>query len=196
MKSTGLCWIRVFRLAAILLCCSLVSGSLTAQEKSALKKQAATAKAKNETSDLKATYEKKFEELLTSSTLVGSWSIIGKNDKNPPQTERYEIQSASKLPNRKDYWVIVAKIQYGNKKASLPIPVTLKVLWAGDTPMISMTNLSIPGMGTFSARILFHGDRYAGTWQHDKVGGHMWGVIEKTQSSKSKETSTPKPSEK
>jgi len=27
--------------------------------------------------------------------------------------------------------------------------------------------------------VLIYGDRYAGTWQHDKVGGHLWGRIEK-----------------
>ena len=31
----------------------------------------------------------------------------------------------------------------------------------------------------FSARILFYGDRYAGTWQHDQVSGHMFGRIKK-----------------
>ena len=30
------------------------------------------------------------------------------------------------------------------------------------------------------ARVFFYGDRYAGTWQHGKVGGHMWGRIERT----------------
>ncbi len=33
-------------------------------------------------------------------------------------------------------------------------------------------------MGTFTSRVMVYGDRYAGTWQHDKVGGHMWGHIE------------------
>jgi hypothetical protein len=28
-------------------------------------------------------------------------------------------------------------------------------------------------------RLFFHGDRYAGTWQHGAIGGHMWGRIEK-----------------
>ena len=52
--------------------------------------------------------------------------------------------------------------------------------WVGDTPMITMTDLSIPTLGTFTARVFFYGDRYAGTWQHDRVGGHMFGSIEKT----------------
>jgi hypothetical protein len=35
------------------------------------------------------------------------------------------------------------------------------------------------GMVTFTVRLFFYGDRYAGTWQHGKVGGHMSGRIEK-----------------
>ncbi len=50
----------------------------------------------------------------------------------------------------------------------------------GDTPMILMTETSLPGIGTFTARVFFYRDRYAGTWQHGRVGGHMWGRIEKT----------------
>jgi hypothetical protein len=57
--------------------------------------------------------------------------------------------------------------------------MTLPIAWAGDTPMISMTDLAIPGLGTFTCRVFFYGDRYAGTWQHGKVGGHMWGMIER-----------------
>ena len=69
-----------------------------------------------------------------------------------------------------------AHIQYGKTDIKVPIPLT--ILWAGDTPMISMTDFSIPGMGTFTTRIFFYGDRYAGTWQHGKAGGHMFGKIE------------------
>jgi hypothetical protein len=78
--------------------------------------------------------------------------------------------------------VFLARIKYG--KNDVKIPITLQVLWAGDTPMISMTDITIPGMGTFTARVMFHGDRYAGTWQHGKVGGHMWGMIDKSEKPK------------
>ena len=44
---------------------------------------------------------------------------------------------------------------------------------------ISLTDLAVPTLGTFTARVIFHGDRYAGTWQHGNVGGHMFGRIEK-----------------
>jgi hypothetical protein len=62
-------------------------------------------------------------------------------------------------------------------KAAIPIVVPMR--WNGDTPMIVMTDTSLPGLGTFTVRLFFYGDRYAGTWQHGAVGGHMSGRIEK-----------------
>jgi hypothetical protein len=59
------------------------------------------------------------------------------------------------------------------------IPVLVPMWWNGDTPMIMMTDTSLPGVGTFTVRVFFYGDRYAGTWKHDAVGGHMSGRIEK-----------------
>jgi hypothetical protein len=41
-----------------------------------------------------------------------------------------------------------------------------------------MTDTSLPGIGTFTVRLFFYGDRYSGTWQHGTVGGHMSGRIE------------------
>ena len=48
--------------------------------------------------------------------------------------------------------------------------------FADDTPIILMTDATIPGMGTFTARVFFYGDLYAGTWAHQgQGGGHMSG---------------------
>ena len=37
----------------------------------------------------------------------------------------------------------------------------------------------LPGLSTFTVRVFFYGDRYAGRWQHGAVGGHLSGRIEK-----------------
>ena len=58
------------------------------------------------------------------------------------------------------------------------VPVTVTMRWIDDTPMIMLNDLSIPALGTFSARVFFHGNRYSGTWQHGSVGGYMYGRIE------------------
>jgi hypothetical protein len=53
----------------------------------------------------------------------------------------------------------------------------VEVKWAGKTPVITLDNVTIPGLGTFSSRVVIDGPLYAGTWQHDAVGGHMFGKI-------------------
>jgi len=124
--------------------------------------------------------ERQFEKNLSGSVLVGRFSVDGKQDDGPGKPERYEIESVKKFKG--DYWVFTARIKYA--KRDVKIPMTLKVLWAGDTPMITLTDFTIPGLGTFTCRVFFHGTRYAGTWQHGEAGGHMWGQIERAESEK------------
>lgn len=119
--------------------------------------------------------EKQFSEKMANSVLVGKFTIDGRGE--DAKTERYEIESVTKTTG--DYWTFLARIKYG--KVDTKIPITVKILWAGDTPMISMTDFTIPGMGTFTCRVIFYEDRYAGTWQHGDVGGHMFGKIEKAK---------------
>ena len=95
--------------------------------------------------------------------------------------EEYTITSAAKLPEG-DTWLLKARIKYGSTDATIPIP--LEILWAGDTPVITMTKITLPGLGTFSSRVVLHDDKYAGTWTHDSVGGHLFGVIEKVKEEK------------
>jgi hypothetical protein len=50
--------------------------------------------------------------------------------------------------------------------------------WIDDTPVVALTNYTIPTLGSFTARVFFYDDRYAGTWQHGKeIGGHLYGKI-------------------
>ena len=42
----------------------------------------------------------------------------------------------------------------------------------------SLLNVVIPGLGTFSCRVLIYNDKYAGTWTHGAAGGHMFGVLQ------------------
>ncbi|WP_198000794.1 hypothetical protein [Gimesia fumaroli] len=119
--------------------------------------------------------EKKFEKQMSGATLVGHFTVDGKSNGKPPREERYEIASVKKLEG--DQWLITARIKYGQNDVNVPMP--LNVFWAGDTPVISLTNLTIPGLGSaFTSRVMFFEGRYAGTWQHGKVGGNLWGRIE------------------
>src|SRR5438128_1818901 len=105
--------------------------------------------------------EKKLEETMSNAVLVGHFTS-GKQDTGSKE-DRYTIASAKKIPMT-ERWVITAKIQYGNRGDTAAIPIMVPVKWAGDTPVISVTDLSIPGMGTYTARVMIFRDQYAGTW--------------------------------
>jgi hypothetical protein len=127
----------------------------------------------------RAVLEKGLAEKLTGAALVGTYSIDGR-DERPPSPERYEIATAAKVND--NVWLVSARIKYG--EIDVAIPVRVKVFWADDTPVISLTSATVPGLGTFTVRVMIYGDRYAGTWQHGEVGGHMWGRIEKAEKGK------------
>ncbi|MFV0443705.1 MAG: hypothetical protein ACK5Q5_09055 [Planctomycetaceae bacterium] len=118
--------------------------------------------------------EQAFVKQLSNRVMAGHFTIDGQGD-GSGKMEKYTIGQVSKVDG--DQWTVEARIQYGKVDAAVPVPV--HVNWAGDTPVLSVTNLSIPLLGDeFSARILFDGDRYAGTWKHGQAGGHMWGHLE------------------
>ena len=119
----------------------------------------------------------KFEQALSNVKFVGRFTVLGKEDGNLPK-EEYHIKSVTKLPQG-DYWLFQARIKYGDKDVTLPLP--LEVKWAEVTPVITLSNLTLPGLGTFSSRVVIDGDKYAGTWLHGKVGGHLFGTIEKLE---------------
>ena len=116
--------------------------------------------------------ERQFAERMRTVDLVGSFTIDGR-DNPSPRSDRYEISSVEKIGT--DLWRFNARCC----GLATAVPMAVPMRWVGDTPMIMMTDTSLPGLGTFSVRLLFYGDRYAGTWQHGETGGHMWGRIEK-----------------
>jgi hypothetical protein len=119
--------------------------------------------------------ERQFTERMRDVALVGSFTIAGREDRTP-RPDRYDISSVEKVGD--DLWRFNASMKCcGIEGRTMPIVVPMR--WNGDTPTIMMTDTSLPGLGTFTVRLFFYGDRYAGTWQHGAVGGHMSGRIEK-----------------
>lgn len=115
-----------------------------------------------------------FEKTLNEATLVGYFTNSGKEAEGL-KSERYKLGKVKKLRGDNDRWVI--NYQYGDEGPN--IPLTLDIKWAGDTPVITLTDVLIPGVGTFSARVLFYRGEYAGTWSASDHGGHLFGKIEK-----------------
>jgi hypothetical protein len=118
--------------------------------------------------------ERQFTERMRDSTLVGSFTIVGREDR-PPRPDRYDISSAEKVGD--NLWRFTASMQCCGVSGTVPMVVPMR--WIGDTPMIMMTDTSLPGVGTFTVRVFFYGDRYSGTWVHGANRGEMFGRIEK-----------------
>ena len=118
--------------------------------------------------------EREFTERMRNVVLVGHFSIEGQ-ERRDGLPERYEISEVTKLEG--DRWRFDVRLTYGSVDATLPVVVPM--VWAGDTPMVSITDFAIPGLGEeFGARVVFHDERYAGTWDHGEYGGLMYGTIE------------------
>jgi hypothetical protein len=120
---------------------------------------------------------KKFEQTMAGARLTGKFTVVGR-EASGLKEETYEIKSVQKL-DQGDFWLFKARIKYGEHDVVVPMP--LEVKWAGDTPVITLTDTTIPGLGTFSARVVIHNDWYAGTWVHGPVGGHLFGTISREQ---------------
>ncbi len=116
--------------------------------------------------------ERDFAERMNNVVLVGTYSVDGLEnpDGNP---ERYEIERVTKIDDTR--WRFDTRMTYGTIDVTLPVAVP--IVWAGDTPMVSITDFAIPPLGTFTVRVMFYANRYAGSWQHDEYGGLMYGTI-------------------
>lgn len=168
-----------------LLACAAVLGALSlgglswAQEKADPTADDAAARkvvteAKAESHDRQA-LEKEFQKTMSGATLVGHFTVSGLPGGGPLKEERYNIKNVSKLTG--DWWLFLTSVEYGGKRA-VTVPVPLQVKWAGDTPVITLTDVPIPQLGTFTSRVLVYKGEYAGTWSGGDHGGHLFGRIE------------------
>ena len=113
--------------------------------------------------------DKQFEQMMTGVTLAGRSTRL--NREGVVGEEKFVIEKVSKLTG--ETWLLHARLQYGSRDLPVPVPVVIK--WAGDTPVITLTDLSIPGFGTYTARVLLYLDQYAGMWMGKSGGGQIFG---------------------
>lgn len=116
-----------------------------------------------------------FKALLSKATLSGRWCSVDNGQLGPEKKgDSYSIASASKTGGHQ--WVIHARMRYGEREMVLPVPVQVK--WSGDTPVLIVNDLSTGGERRYSARVLFFGNTYAGTWSSSGgQGGLLYGTI-------------------
>jgi hypothetical protein len=162
---------RLFAIVLIVL--STSAAGVSAQEKRAT------------TPEDRAALEVQFARQLTNARLSGSYVVEGRQ--GPPQHDQYTLRKVEKSEG--DKWLFTAVIEYGNR--SFAVPLEIPVFWAGDTPVISVTNMVIPGAGTFTARVMFYGDHYAGTWSGATHGGYLWGTIQHIDKQATTQSSQP-----
>lgn len=115
--------------------------------------------------------DRQFQQMMTGATLVGHSAST--NQEGISGEERYSIDAVSKIGS--ETWLFRARMKLGSSEVPLPIPVVIR--WAGDTPVITLTDMSIPGLGTYTARVVLYRDQYAGTWSGKSHGGHIFGKI-------------------
>ena len=142
----------------------------TAEAKPAVKKQ--DKESDKEKAEQKALHDK-LAKYLSGTKWTGNFTMG--DDKKI--TEYYEILSAEKSEYG-DSWNLIARIKYGGQDRTFPLP-PIDIKFAGKTPVITVDKVLFPGFGTFDARVVIRRGKYAGTWQHDRVGGHMFGTIER-----------------
>ena len=116
--------------------------------------------------------EKEFQESLAGVTLEGQSTRDGKPGVSD---DKYDIQKVVKTGD--DQWTFYVQMSAHGQTMTLPLPLQLK--WAGDTPVITLTDQGLPGMGTYTARVVVYRGRYAGTWSGKNGGGTVFGRIVK-----------------
>jgi hypothetical protein len=134
--------------------------------------------------------EAQLAKMLTGATLIGYFTVTGASDPDDAprlRGERYDLEEVRKVDE--GHWLFKARIRYGDHDVALPM--TLPVEWAGDTPVVVVDNIGFPGLGTYSARVLFHDGHYAGHWSGTNHGGHLFGTFEKAQAAIPADASEP-----
>ncbi|MBI2825435.1 MAG: hypothetical protein HYX69_12180 [Planctomycetia bacterium] len=164
------------RIVGIVACLSFVAAAWDASPVGAQAGQETAQPAAPKKLD-RASLERQFEETLSGATLIGTFTVTGQNADNGKKLneEKYTINEVKKIKD--DLWQFKARIQYGGH--DLTVPLALEVKWAGDTPVITLTDMPVPGFGTFTARVLIYRGEYAGTWSGGDHGGQLFGRIVK-----------------
>jgi outer membrane protein assembly factor BamB len=125
----------------------------------------------------RAEREAAFARLMSGAKLVGSFTASDAQPGSAPASDGYTLGAVSKVEGTDSSWRFEATLAYGESR--LPMALVVDVLWAGDTPVITVSDMTVPFMGSFDARVVIHDGQYAGTWSGVGHSGQLFGVIER-----------------
>src|SRR5215813_9336390 len=105
----------------------------------------ASADEKADAAARQAKLEAALSKMLSGATLEGSFtSTSSGSDPTKLSKEKYTLGDVKKMSG--EFWQFPARIEYGGKDITLPI--VLPIRWAGDTPIVTVDELALPGFGT------------------------------------------------
>jgi hypothetical protein len=116
--------------------------------------------------------EKEFQDSMTGVVLEGQSTRDGRAGVSD---DKYIIDKVVKQSG--DTWTFHVRVPIKGQPTAIPFPI--RIQWAGDTPVITMTDQALPGMGTYTARVLIYRGQYAGTWSGKTGGGKVFGGVVK-----------------
>ena len=132
-----------------------------------------------------AAREEAFGKLMSGATLEGQFTARDRAD-GKMANDKYTLGKVTKVAGEKDLWNFETRIEYGGKDFTVPIAV--RVVWSGDTPVITLDKLTIPGAGTFTSRVMIFNNQYAGMWDGSgNHGGLMFGKVTPAKAADKKE---------
>ena len=111
--------------------------------------------------------ERGFVKRMRDVSLVGSFTVFGQADL-APSPDRYDISSVEKVGT--DLWRFNASMHCCGINGAVPVVVPMR--WNGDTPMIMMTETTLPGLGTFTVRLFFYSRsicRHLAAWREKRL---------------------------
>jgi len=162
---------------ALLVACGLVFSrtppAVPAQEGAAEAPEPSDATASRSRAEL----EREFAATMSHATLAGKWRLTKDGEIGDERSDSYTLGEVRKLDS--GAWLMQARIQYGERDFTVPVKVDVE--WAGDTPVIQVTDWGVPalGVGPYTARVMVYRGLYSGAWFGKGYGGLMSGRVEK-----------------
>lgn len=101
-----------------------------------------------------------FIAMLKDATLHGTWAPISQQGLGEDKADAYRVVRAVKKSGNQ--WEIVSRVNRKGREFEFPIPVVIE--FAGDAAVMILEEVPLEQGKTWSARILFHDNVYAGSW--------------------------------